>query len=105
MLQLYFAPVGDPALGPVAFPHRASAAEIPQATLGHHWQDSSHIASEVITAAISRGIFRLEGSGFQGSEPDENGCNIDYGAVDSWSERLSVSPSKNWMGQVSVGRL
>ena len=25
MLQFYFAPVGDPALGPVAFPHRASA--------------------------------------------------------------------------------
>ena len=25
MLQLYYAPVGDPALGPVAFPHRASA--------------------------------------------------------------------------------
>ncbi len=27
MLELYFAPVGDPALGPVAFPHRASADE------------------------------------------------------------------------------
>jgi hypothetical protein len=33
MLQFYYAPVGDPALGPVAFPHRASAAELPQATL------------------------------------------------------------------------
>ena len=33
MLQLYYAPVGDPALGPVAFPHRASAFELPQATL------------------------------------------------------------------------
>jgi len=105
MLQLYFAPIGDPALGPVAFPHRASAAELPQATLGHHWQDSSHIASEVITAGISRGIFRLEASGFHGREPDENRWNIDYGAIDSWSSRLSLSPTKNWMGQVSVGRL
>src|SRR5215212_3563234 len=28
---LYLAPVGDPALGPVAFPHRDSAMEMPQA--------------------------------------------------------------------------
>ena len=46
MLQFYYAPVGDPALGPVAFPHRASAFELPQATLSHHWQDSTHIADE-----------------------------------------------------------
>lgn len=105
MLQLYFAPVGDPALGPVAFPHRASAAELPQATLGHHWQDSTHIASDVVTAAISRGIFRLEASGFHGREPNENRWNIDQGAVDSWSSRFSISPTKNWMGQVSMGRL
>ena len=105
MFQLYFAPVGDPALGPVAFPHRASAAELPQATLGHHWQDSSHIANEVVTAGISHGIFRLEASGFHGREPNENRWNIDYGAIDSWSTRLSISPTRNWMGQVSVGRL
>jgi hypothetical protein len=105
LFQLYFAPVGDPALGPVAFPHRASAAELPQATLGHHWQDSSHIANEVITAGISHGVFRLEASGFHGQEPNENRWNIDHGAIDSWSSRLSVSPSKNWTGQVSIGRL
>src|SRR4029078_6676802 len=51
-VTFYVAPVGDPALGPVAFPHRASAAELPQATLGHHWQDSSHIANEVVTVGI-----------------------------------------------------
>jgi hypothetical protein len=105
MFQLYFAPVGDPALGPVAFPHRASAAELPQATLGHHWQDATHIANEVITAGISHGMFRLEASGFHGAEPDENRWNIDYGAIDSWSSRLSLAPSKNWLAQVSVGRL
>ena len=36
---VYGAPVGDPALGPVAFPHRISAMELPQATLAHHLQD------------------------------------------------------------------
>ena len=105
LLQLYFAPVGDPALGPVAFPHRASASELPQAPLAHHWQDSSHIANEVVTAGISHGPVRLEASGFHGQEPNENRWNIDHGAIDSWSSRLSVSPGKNWTGQVSVGRL
>src|SRR2546427_9400417 len=53
MLNFYAAPVGDPALGPVAFPHRASASEIPQAPLGHHLQDSSHIADEVFTPSVN----------------------------------------------------
>jgi hypothetical protein len=51
--NVYYALVGDPALGPVAFPHRASALEIPQATIGHHWQDSTHIANNVLTG-VSR---------------------------------------------------
>ncbi|MGH9731608.1 MAG: hypothetical protein ACRD4A_07895, partial [Candidatus Acidiferrales bacterium] len=37
VVEAYFAPVGDPALGPVAFPHRASATELPEAPIGHHW--------------------------------------------------------------------
>jgi hypothetical protein len=97
--------VGDPALGPVAFPHRASASELPQATLGHHWQDSGHIANEVVTAGIKRGIFRLEASGFHGAEPNENRWNIDHGGIDSWSGRLWISPTSNLNGQVSFGRL
>jgi len=104
-LQAYFAPVGDPALGPVAFPHRASAAELPQAPLGHHWQDSTHIADEVVTAAVAHRWIRLEASGFHGAEPDENRWHIEAGALDSWSARLSVFPSDNWMAQVSAGRL
>src|SRR5438067_458732 len=39
---LYLAPVGDPALGPVAFPHRHSAMELPQAPISHHYLDSTH---------------------------------------------------------------
>jgi hypothetical protein len=104
-LQLYFAPIGDPALGPVAFPHRASASELPQAPLSHHWQDSTHIAYEVLTAGILYKKVRLEASGFYGTEPGENRWNIGYGPMNSWSTRLSFLPSKNWMAQVSVGRL
>ena len=105
ILELYFAPVGDPALGPVAFPHRASADEIPQAPLSHHWQDSTHIADEVVTAGIKYKQVRLEASGFYGTEPGENRWIIQYGPINSWSSRLSYFPGKNWSAQVSAGRL
>ncbi len=105
MLQLYYAPVGDPALGPVAYPHRASAAELPQAPLGHHWQDSTHIADNVATVALRHKWLRLEASGFYGTEPDENRWNIDWGPMNSYSARLSVTPNANWLAQVSSGRL
>src|SRR5436853_3366327 len=85
MLQLYYAPVGDPALGPVAFPHRASAAELPQAPIGHHWQDSTHIADNVATVALKHKWVRLEASGFYGTEPNENRWNFDWGPMNSSS--------------------
>ena len=105
VLAVYAAVVGDPALGPVAFSHRVSAQELPQAALGHHIQDSSHIANTVVTLGVSRGVLRLEASGFHGGEPDENRWNFDGGGVDSWASRLTLSPTANWSGQVSVGRL
>ena len=101
----YFAPVGDPALGPVAFPHRASAIELPQASLSHHWQDSTHIANEVVTVGITHKKVKFEASGFYGSEPNENRWNIDSGPINSWSTRLWFFPTKNWAMQVSTGRI
>jgi len=103
--DLYFAPVGDPALGPVAYPHRASAMELPQATLSHHWQDSTHISEDVLTLGISHGKVKLEASGFHGAEPGENRWIIQQGAIDSYSARLWFFPTKNWAAQVSAGRL
>jgi hypothetical protein len=104
-LYLYAAPVGEPALGPVAYPHRASAKEIPQAPLSHHWQDSTHISDDVVTAGLSYKSVRLEASGFHGAEPNENRWNIAVGPVDSWSTRLWFLPGEHWAAQVSVGRL
>lgn len=103
--EVYYAPVGDPALGPVAFPHRASAAELPQAPLGHHWEDSTHIAYNVASVALTHGVFRWEASGFHGAEPGENRWIVTSGAMDSWASRVSVFPNKHWMAQFSVGRL
>ncbi len=104
-LSAYFAPVGDPALGPVAFPHRASAMELPQAPISHHWQDSTHISDEVLTVGISHRKLRLEASGFHGAEPGENRWIIQGGPIDSWATRLWFFPTKNWAAQVSVGRI
>jgi hypothetical protein len=104
-VEIYFAPVGDPALGPVAFPHRVSAEELPQAPLGHHLQDSTHISDEVTTLAFRRPHWGLEASGFHGAEPDENRWIVGAGILDSWSARLSWTPTKNWSAQVSAGRL
>ncbi len=105
LLSFYAAPVGDPALGPTAYPHRASASENPVGALGHHQQDSTHIADDVVTAGLTYRIARIEASGFHGREPDEFRWNIDQGRIDSWSTRLTVQPGRNWSGQLSYGRL
>src|SRR5256886_13713275 len=49
-LSLYLAPVGEPAVGPVAFPHRPSAGDDPLAPICHHWQDRRHITVRRRTA-------------------------------------------------------
>jgi hypothetical protein len=103
--EIYVAPVGDPALGPVPYPHRISAEELPQAPLGHHLEDSTHISYDVVTAGLRRGIFHLEASGFHGAEPGENRWIIGDGAIDSYSARLTVAPNDNWSGQISAGHL
>src|SRR3984957_10896381 len=64
LLSFSFSPVGDPAIGPTAYPHRASALEGPVAALGHHQEDSTHISDDVVTAGITYRIARVEASGF-----------------------------------------
>lgn len=105
LFTLYAAPVGDPALGPVAFPHRASAESNPLAPLAHHLQDSTHIAYDVLTGGLTWGPVRVEASGFHGREPGENRWTIYQGAVDSWSTRLTAAPAKDWLAQYSIGHL
>jgi hypothetical protein len=105
LLSFYAAPVGDPAIGPTAYPHRASAAEDPVATLGHHQQDSTHVAYDVATVGLTYGIARIEASGFHGREPGEHRWKMSQGAIDSWATRLTLQPGKNWSGQFSYARI
>ncbi len=102
---IYAAPVGDPAMGPVAFPHRMSAESDPLAPLAHHLQDSTHIAYDVVTGGLTWGPARIEASGFHGREPGENRWTIEAGSVDSWSARITAALSRDWMAQYSVGHL
>jgi hypothetical protein len=105
LLSFYAAPIGDPAIGPMAYPHRASASEDPVATLSHHPEDSTHIAEDVITVGATYCVARIEASGFHGREPNENRWNISQGRIDSWSARLTIQPGKHWSGQYSYARI
>ena len=102
---IYGGPVAEPALGPTAFPHRASASENPAAVLGHHTQDSTHISNSVITLGFVGGPLQLEASTFHGAEPDENRWNIDMGKPDSFASRLTLSAGKTISGQFSIGSI
>jgi len=96
---------GEPALGPVAFMHRLSAVENPSAPLAHHLQDSTHISFGVVTTGFTYRWLKLEGSLFNGHEPDEKRYNFDAPRLNSRSARLSIMPNRNWALQVSYGFL
>ena len=105
LMTFYYAPVGDAAMGPVAFPHRASAMELPQATLGHHWLDSTHIVNNLATVGINWNKLRFEASGFRGREPNENRWNIDMGGMNSWSTRVVYQPAFRWLAQAPYSKI
>ena len=96
---------GEPALGPSAYMHRFSGMRNPEAPLTHHWLDSTHITFGVLTLGTTRGPWKVEGSWFNGREPDEDRWDIETRRFDSWSTRLSFNPSRQWALQVSYGDL
>lgn len=103
--ELYGGPAAEPALGPVVYLHRASAAELPAAPLSHHLQDSTHTSFGVVTTGVAITRFKIEGSVFNGREPNEERWSIQPAALDSWSARGSVALSRDWVGQYSFGKL
>lgn len=109
LLSFYAAPVGDPAIGPTAYPHRQSASEDPIAALGHHQEDSTHIAFNVVTGGVTYRWARVELSGFHGGEPDEHRWAFQPSpnghAIDSVSTRLTISPTRDLSGQYSIAHI
>jgi hypothetical protein len=117
---LYGGPSAEPALGPVTYMHRQSASEDPEAPLGHHLQDSTHTSFGVVTTGFifdlskldlskldlsKLGFLKVEGSAFNGHEPNEQRWSIQLAALDSWSFRVTAAPTRNWTAQYSYGRL
>jgi len=103
--EIYGGPSAEPALGPVTYIHRASGAELPMAPLSHHLQDSTHTSFGVVTTGLVIDRVKIEGSAFNGREPNEQRWSIQLAALASWSGRVSVAPTRNWSAQYSVGRL
>jgi hypothetical protein len=104
-LQLYVAASGEPALGPVAFPHRLSSFYDPLGPISHHWLDSTHISFGVVTAGIYSRHVKVEGSWFNGREPDESRWGFDFRVPDSVSARVTVNPAQWLSAQASYGFL
>jgi hypothetical protein len=100
---LYAGYPGEPALGPPTFMHRFSGMENPEAPIGHHWLDSTHVTFGVITAGLVYSNWKIEGSLFNGREPDEHRWDFDPLRLDSASTRVSWNPTENWAFQVSYG--
>ena len=96
---------GEPALGPPMYLHRPSGMNNPDAPIGHHWQDASHITFGVVTAGFTHDKFKFEASAFNGTEPDENRWAFDSPKLDSFSGRFSFNPNKDWSFQISHGYL
>ncbi len=104
-VYLYLGYPGEPALGPPAFMHRASAMDDPAAPITHHWLDSTHITFGVATLGWVRDDWKLELSQFTGREPDQHRFNFDSPRMDSTAARVSWNPDSHWSLQASWGHL
>lgn len=105
-LFAYAAPVGSPAFGPVPFMHRASGAALLRAPVSHHVQDGSHITNGVITlGVVSERRVKIEGSLFNGLEPDEKRWDIEAPRFESYAVRVSALAGRDWAFQASVAQV
>ena len=75
----------------------------PDAPLGHHWQDSTHVTFGVATAGLQRRNVKIEASLFTGREPDEDRYDFDRPRFDSFSGRVSWNPTSDLALQFSHG--
>lgn len=104
-VSLYAGLPGEPALGPPTFMHRISGMDNPEAPIGHHWFDSTHITFGVVTAGFSTTRWKIEASAFKGREPDQHRWDIETPKLDSWAVRAFWNPTANLSLQASTGHL
>ncbi len=104
-VTVYAAPSGEPALGPVAFMHRPSAMDNLAAPLSHHWQDATHTSFGVLTAGVFGRHWKLEGSAFNGREPNEERWGFDHLRLDSYAGRFTMHMDSSWVVSAAYGFL
>jgi hypothetical protein len=102
---VYAGVAGEPALGPVAYMHRLSGEDNPEAPLTHHWLDSTHVSYGVVTGGYTWRQFKLETSAFNGREPNQYRYDVEVRPLDSYAARLAYNPTGDWSLQASTGHL
>jgi hypothetical protein len=102
-MELYLAPSGEPALGPTASMNRPSSMDNPMVPIGHHWQDASHVSFGVATVGVFTRRWKVEGSIFNGRDPNEDRWNFDFNPLDSYSGRITFNPDSTWSLSASYG--
>ena len=103
-LQLYAAPVGDPALGPVPYAQRSSSRDFAEAPFAYDVQEPFHVASRVITAGIASSFLSLEASTYRETASTGRHTTIESDGIDSWSGRVTLTPSARTSIQLSQSR-
>jgi hypothetical protein len=96
---------GEPALGPTTFMHRFSGEANPEAPIGHHWLDSTHVTFGVVTTGLVYDRFKIEASSFTGREPDQHRYDFDAATFDSWSVRGTFNATDDLSMQISHGHI
>ena len=75
----------------------------PEARIGHHWINSTHVTFGVVTAGFVYERWKIERSSFNGREPDQYRWNFDPLRLNSGSTRISSTPDDDWSLQASYG--
>ena len=104
-LQLYLAPVGEPPLGPEPYAQRASSLDFAEAPFAYDLQESFHVATRVVAAAVTTNAVDIEGGVFHNAISTGRHTTIDDGNIDSWSARLTIAPRSRVSAQISTARL
>ena len=97
-VSVYAAAIGEPALGPPVYLHRASAAANPVVPLGHHLQDDTHSSYGVVSAGVRWQSLHVEASAFNERQP-ENANTVFYydGArLDAYAGRATIAAGAGW---------
>jgi hypothetical protein len=102
-LKVFFAPRGQATDGPIAFMHRQTGMQNPDAPLGHHiGQDVGHITSTVIGASLRKSDSTFEVSTFNGTEPEPSKVDLPLGTPNSFAARVTEQFSDSTYAMASA---